>query len=139
MLPVMKFDNKIVAILRQDLLMWQKLNVTAFIMSGIGGRQDVLGEPYVDGVGKMYLPMSKQPILIYAASSEQLKEILFKAQSKEVHMAIYTEELFNTYNDEDNRAKVAEFATNDLNLVGIGMIGKKNHVDRLTKGLNLHE
>lgn len=135
----MKFDNKIVAILRQDLLMWQKLNVTAFIMSGIGGRQDVLGEPYVDGVGKMYLPMSKQPILIYAASSEQLKEILFKAQSKEVHMAIYTEELFNTYNDEDNRAKVAKFATNDLNLVGIGMIGKKNHVDRLTKGLNLHE
>ena len=135
----MKFDNKIVAILRQDLLMWQKLNVTAFIMSGIGGRQDVLGEPYVDGVGKMYLPMSKQPILIYAASSEQLKEILFKAQSKEVHMAIYTEELFNTYNDEDNRAKVAEFATNDLNLVGIGKIGKKNHVDRLTKGLNLHE
>ena len=135
----MKFDNKIVAILRYDLLMWQKLNVTAFIMSGIGGRQDVLGEPYVDGVGKMYLPMSKQPILIYAASSEQLKEILFKAQSKEVHMAIYTEELFNTYNDEDNRAKVAEFATNDLNLVGIGMIGKKNHVDRLTKGLNLHE
>ena len=54
-------------------------------------------------------------------------------------MAIYTEELFNTYNDDDNRAKVAEFATNDLNLVGIGMIGKKNHVDRLTKGLNLHE
>ena len=135
----MKFDNKIVAILRQDLLMWQKLNVTAFIMSGIGGRQDVLGEPYVDGVGKMYLPMSKQPILIYAASSEQLKEILYKAQSKEVHMAIYTEELFNTYNDEDNRAKGAKFATNDLNLVGIGMIGKKNHVDRLTKGLNLHE
>ena len=135
----MKFDNKIVAILPQDLLMWQKLNVTAFIMSGIGGRQDVLGEPYVDGVGKMYLPMSKQPILIYAASSEQLKEILLKAQSKEVNMAIYTEELFNTYNDDDNRAKVAEFATNDLNLVGIGMIGKKNHVDRLTKGLNLHE
>ena len=135
----MKFDNKIVAILREDLLVWQKLNVTAFTMSGIGGRQDVLGEPYVDGDGNTYLPMSKQPILIYAANGEQLKEILLKAQSKEVNMAIYTEELFNTYNDDDNRAKVAEFATNDLNLVGIGMIGKKNHVDRLTKGLNLHE
>ncbi len=135
----MRFDSKIVAILRQDLLMWQKLNVTAFTMSGIGGRQDVLGEPYVDGDGNTYLPMSKQPILIYAANGEQLKEILLKAQSKEVNMAIYTEELFNTYNDDDNRAKVAEFATNDLNLVGIGMIGKKNHVDRLTKGLNLHE
>ena len=72
----MKFDNKIVVILRQDLLMWQKLNVTAFIMSGIGGRQEVLGEPYVDGCGHVYLPMSKQPILIYAANGEQLKEIL---------------------------------------------------------------
>lgn len=135
----MKFDNKIVAILREDLLMWQKLNVTAFIMSGIGGQQDVLGEPYVDGANTTYLPMSKQPIMIYAASGEQLKELLLKALNKEVNMAIYTEELFKTYNDADNRAKVAEFVTNDLNLVGIGMVGKKNHVDRLTKGLSLHE
>ncbi|WP_018704774.1 DUF2000 domain-containing protein [Anaeromusa acidaminophila] len=135
----MKFDNKIVAILREDLLVWQKLNVTAFIMSGIGGQQDVLGEPYIDGTGNTYLPMSKQPIMIYAASGEQLKELLLKALNKEVNMAIYTEELFTTYNDADNRAKVAEFDANDLNLVGIGMIGKKNHVDRLTKGLTLHK
>ena len=136
---MVKFENKIVAILREDLLMWQKLNVTAFIMSGIGGREDVLGEAYVDGAGHTYLPMSKQPIMIYTANGEQLKELLLKSLNKDVNMAIYTEELFNTYNDVDNRAKVAEFNTQDLNLVGIGMIGKKNHVDRLTKGLNLHE
>lgn len=54
-------------------------------------------------------------------------------------MTIYTEELFKTYNDTDNRAKIAEYKTDDLNLVGIGMIGKKNHVDRLTKGFKLHD
>jgi hypothetical protein len=135
----MKFDNKIVAILREDLMMWQKLNITAFIMTGIGGLQDILGEPYVDGAGNTYLPMSKQPIMIYAATGEQLKELLLKALNKEINMAIYTEELFNTYNDADNRAKVAESDTNNLNLVGIGMVGKKNHVDRLTKGLSLYE
>lgn len=135
----MRFDNKIIAVLREDLLLWQKLNITAFIMSGIGGQQDVLGEPYVDGTGNTYLPMSKQPIMIYSANGEQLKDLLLKALNKEVNMAIYTEELFNTYNDVDNRAKVAEFDANDLNLVGIGMVGKKNHVDRLTKGLSLHE
>lgn len=43
----------------------------------------------------------------------------------------YTEELFKTFNDEDNRKKVAEYKTNDLNLVGIGLIGKKNHVSKL--------
>lgn len=135
----MAFEKKIVIILRDDLLIWQKLNVTAFLMSGISGNQNIIGEPYVDGDGVTYLPMLQQPVMIYAANGEQLKDLLKKALSKEVHMTIYTEEIFKTYNDKDNRAKVAEYKTDDLNLVGIGVIGKKNHVDRLTKGLSLHE
>ncbi|TCO69229.1 DUF2000 domain-containing protein [Marinisporobacter balticus] len=135
----MEFDTKIVVILRDDLLTWQKLNITAFLMSGIGGTQNIIGEPYVDGDGVAYLPMSQQPIMIYSASGEALKEILKKALTKEANMTIYTEEIFKTYHDVDNRAKVAEYKTNDLNLVGIGMIGKKNHINRLTKGLSLHD
>lgn len=135
----MEFVNKIVVIIRDDLLVWQKLNVTAFLMSGIGGTQNIMGEPYVDGDGVAYLPMSQQPIMIYSASSQELKEILKKSLTKEVKMTIYTEEIFKTYNDTDNRSKVAEYRTDDLNLVGIGIIGKKNHVDRLTKGLKLHD
>lgn len=119
--------------------MWQKLNVTAFLMSGIGATQDIVGEPYVDVDGVSYLPMARQPIVVYSASSEEIKEILKKALTKEVNMNIYTEQLFKTFNDEDNRAKVAEYKTDELNLVGIGMIGKKNHVSKLTKGLKLHE
>lgn len=135
----MEFANKIVVIIRDDLLVWQKLNVTAFLMSGIGGTQNIIGEPYVDGDGVDYLPMSQQPIMIYSASNQELKEVLKKALTKEVKMTIYTEELFKTYNDMDNRAKVAEYKTDDLNLVGIGMVGKKNHIDRLTKGFKLHD
>ena len=135
----MTFGTKIVIVLREDLLTWQKLNVTAFLMSGIGGTQNIIGKPYVDGDGLAYLPMSQQPIMIYVANGEQISDLLKKALSKEVQMTIYSEELFKTYHDADNRAKVAEYKTDALNLVGIGMIGKKNHVDRLTKGLNLHE
>ncbi|NCB50443.1 MAG: DUF2000 domain-containing protein [Clostridia bacterium] len=108
-------------------------------MSGIGWTQDIIGEPYVDGDGVTYLPMSQQPVMIYSASGQALKDILKKALTKEVRMTIYTEEIFKTYNDIDNRAKVAEYKTDDLNLVGIGMVGKKNHVDRITKGLKLHD
>jgi hypothetical protein len=135
----MEFDTKLVVILRDNLLLWQKINITAFLMSGIGATQNIIGEPYVDADGISYLPMSQQPIVVYSASGEELKAILKKALNKEVTMNIYTEELFKTFNDEDNRAKVAEYKTDDLNLVGIGMIGKKNHVSKLTKGLNLHE
>jgi len=135
----MEFDTKLVVILRDDLLTWQKLNVTAFLMSGIGATQNIIGESYLDADGISYLPMSQQPIVVYSANGEEMKEILKKALTKDVNMNIYTEELFKTFNDEDNRAKVAEYKTDDLNLVGIGIIGKKNHVSKLTKGLKLHD
>lgn len=135
----MNFDTKIVVILRDDLLIWQKLNVTAFLMSGIGATQNIIGEPYLDANENSYLPMSQQPIIVYSASEEEMKEVLKKALTKEVNMNIYTEELFKTFNDEDNRAKVAAYKTDELNLVGIGMIGKKNHISKLTKGLKLHD
>lgn len=135
----MEFDTKIKIVLRDDLEMWQELNVTAFLMSGIAGSQSIIGEPYLDKDGVQYLPMSQQPILIHSATKEQLRELLQKALTKDVTMTIYTEELFKTYNDEDNRAMVANYKTDELNLVGIGMRGKKNHVDRLLKGFELHK
>lgn len=134
----MEFDTKIKIVLRSDLLEWQALNVTAFLMSGIAGTQDIVGEPYLDGDGVRYLPMSKQPIMIHEASSEELKTLVMKAVAKEMVLVIYTEELFHTYNDEDNRAMVRDIPTQELNLVGLAMRGKKNQVDRLFKGIPLH-
>ncbi len=135
----MEFDTKIKIALRDDLATWQKLNVTAFLMSGIAGTQEIIGVPYEDKDLVQYLPMSQQPIVIYSASGEQLQTLLQKALAKDVVLAVYTEDLFDTYNDEDNRAAVAKYKTEELNLVGIGIRGKKNHVDKLLKGFPLHE
>ena len=135
----MEFDTKIKIVLRNDLETWQKLNITAFLMSGIAGTQNIIGQPYVDKDQIQYLPMSQQPIMIHSATNEQMKDLLKKALSKEVVISIFIEELFNTFNDLDNRAMVANFKTDELNLVGIGIRGKKNHVDRLLKGFELHK
>lgn len=134
----MEFDTKIKFVLRNDLEAWQELNITAFLMSGIAGTQNIIGQPYVDADGVEYLPMSQQPIMIHSASGEQMKDLLKKALTKDVVLTIFTEELFNTYNDVDNRDMVSRFKTEELNLVGIGIRGKKNHVDRLLKGFELH-
>lgn len=135
----MDFDTKIKIVLRNDLEMWQKLNVTAFLMSGIAGTQDIIGQPYQDNDQVQYLPMSRQPIMIHASSGERMSQLLQKALTKDVAIAIYTEELFKTYNDDDNRAMVAKFKTQELTLAGIGMRGKKNTVDKLLKGFDLHQ
>ncbi|KZU30991.1 hypothetical protein Nizo2535_1748 [Lactiplantibacillus plantarum] len=135
----MAFDTKIKIALRDDLAPWQELNVNSFLVSGIAGTQDIIGEPYQDKDGQEYLPMSQQPIMIHTATKEQLQELVEKALSKDVVMTIYTEELFTTYNDEDNRSSIKSFSTSELNLVGVGMRGKKNHVDKLFKGIDLHK
>lgn len=43
----MNFDSKIAVVIREDLLAWQKLNVTAFTISGIASLPDVIGENYI--------------------------------------------------------------------------------------------
>jgi hypothetical protein len=53
-------------------------------------------------------------------------------------MSIYTEELFATGNDVDNRAAVRAVATEKLALVGIALHGGRNAVDKTLKGLSLH-
>ena len=76
----MDFDTKIKIVLREDLEPWQELNVTAFLMSGIAGTQNIIGDPYKDKNGVQYLPMSQQPIMIHTASKEALIMLLQKAK-----------------------------------------------------------
>jgi mannose-6-phosphate isomerase-like protein (cupin superfamily) len=62
------FDTKIAIVLRNDLAMWQKLNVTAFLTSGIvGAHPGILGEPYEDAGGNTYSPLVIQPIIVRSA------------------------------------------------------------------------
>lgn len=135
----MEFNTKIKVILREGLEPWQELNVTAFLISGIAGTQNIIGESYVDADGVKYLPMSQQPIMILSASSEKLSEVMQKATEKGMAVSIYTKELFSTYNDEDNRAEIIRHPTSELDLVGIAIRGAKNPVDRITKGIEMHK
>jgi hypothetical protein len=135
----MIFDTKIAVVLREDLQTWQKLNVTAFLTSGIAGTvPGIMGEPYEDGSGRVYLPMLIQPVLIFSANAEQLKRAFRRGLEREVKAAIYTEDLFRTGNDVDNRAAVKAVNQEDLNLVGIAFRAPKKVVDKVLDGLKLH-
>lgn len=135
----MKFDTKIAVALREDLPTWQKLNMTAFMVSGIAGTDpSTVGEDYADASGNAYLPMFRQPVLVFSATGEELRAAYERAMRRGVKMAIFTEELFATGHDEANRAAVAAVASGDLKLVGIAMRAERNVVDKVLKGLALH-
>lgn len=130
---------KIAVVVRDDLASWQALNVTAFLVSGFGTRlPDVVGEPYVDGSGLQYLPMFGHPVLVFAADAVALARAAGRARARGLATAVYTDDLFATDNDVDNRAAVAKVATADLTLAGIAMAGPRRDVDKAVDKLRLH-
>jgi hypothetical protein len=135
----MHFDTKIAVVLRDDLAVWQKTNVTAFLVSGIAGTvPGVVGEPYRDGSGNEYLPMFVQPVLVYEADDAALRRAYERAMSRGVTPAIYTQDLFATNHDQANRAAVAAVPESDLDLVGIAFRAERKTVDKIVDRLRFH-
>jgi hypothetical protein len=138
-IETVRFDTKIAIIVRQDLADWQKLNLTAFLASGIAAAvNELIGAPYQDGSGIQYLAMFRQPVLVLTGDDPAIRLAFERAVRAEFECAIYTEELFNTNNDADNRAAVGQFETADLKVVGFAVYGDRSLVDRALKGLRLH-
>jgi hypothetical protein len=135
----MDFDTKIAVVLLDDLAVWQKTNVTAFLVSGIAGTvPGVVGEPYRDASGNEYLPMFVQPVLVYEADSAALRRAYERAMGRSVIPAIYTRELFSTDHDEANRATVAAVSAEELDLVGIAFRADRKTVDKVVDRLRFH-
>lgn len=115
----MQFETKIAFVLREDLAVWQKTNVTAFLASGIAATlPEVVGEPYVDGSGQEYLPMFRQPVMVFAADANGIRRAYERARERDVELAIFTDELFSTPHDAANRAAVAAVPSSELDLAG---------------------
>ncbi|WP_369217917.1 DUF2000 family protein [Streptomyces flavofungini] len=137
--PPVRFDTKIAVLLRDDLETWQRLNVTAFLVSGLGTAEpEVVGEPYEDADGTPYLSMFRQPVLVFEGSKEALTAAHGKALARSLPRALFTADLFTTGNDRDNRAAVGAVHGADLDLVGLAVYGPRNAVDKVLKGARMH-
>ena len=103
------FDTKFAIVLREDLAVWQKLNVTAFLTSGIAAQKpEIIGEAYRDAGGNVYNPMSIQPVIVLSADEKTIATVHRRALEREVKTSLYVEEMFSTGHDTANRAGLRE-------------------------------
>ncbi|MDC2981520.1 DUF2000 family protein [SAR116 cluster bacterium] len=132
------FDTKIAIIIREDLATWQKLNVTAFQMSGItGANPGIVGKTHQDRGGKRQLAMSVQPVIVLAGTANVLTNIRNCINDTRVDTVGYIEEMFSTGHDEASRAIFAEHDATEANTVGIALRADKKIVDKITKGARM--
>ena len=136
----MEFDTKVAIAVADDLLVWQKLNVVAFLTSGSVSQTDgIVGEAYADASGQLYSPLCVQPAVILKARREHLPIFLRRAATRGVTASIYIQDMFDTGHDEANRRTVVKYVTEDLPLVGIGIRADRKVVDKIFKGAKLHD
>ena len=137
------FATKVALAVRDDLEPWQRLNVTAFLVSGItAANPHLVGAPYADADGQRYLRLLGVPVLVFEGSAAALGAAHGRALNRGIPLAVYTREMFATGHDAANRAVIAAVPGSDpgydLDLVGIAVHGQKNTVDKILKGTHLH-
>jgi len=133
------FDTKIAIVVRDDLATWQKLNVTAFLTSGVlGARPELLGADYADADGNRYAPLCVQPVIVLSCDAAGLKKIHRRGLDRGVRLALYIADMFATGHDAANRATVEQHAAADLDIVGLALRDEKKIVDKITRGAKMH-
>jgi Protein of unknown function (DUF2000) len=83
---VTEFDTKVAVVVREGLATWQRLNVTAFLISGVCAQAGpaAIGEDYVDAHGRHYLPLLVQPVLVFEAGAAKLETLRERAERRGV-------------------------------------------------------
>jgi hypothetical protein len=135
----MTFDTKVAILVLDELQVWQKLNVTAFLATGIAAEApEALGEPYKDAAGRVHARLLGQPILVFAADPAGLLRAWGAANEAGLTRAAYVRAMFTTGHDAANRAAFLAEPADAPDLVGLALRGPKKAVDKATKGLALH-
>ena len=132
----MLYPTKTALVIRADLAAWQKANVAAFLAGGLAHRfPEMIGEPYRDADRHLYTPLVREPVFVYGADAAEIRRTYERARNRDLDFAIYTEPLFKTTNDADNRASVASCTREQLDLVGLGLHADRKIIDKVINGL----
>src|SRR4051812_27210068 len=100
--------TKIAVVLREGLLPWQELNVTAFLAGAIAGAvPELIGRPYRDAEGTGYLAMFRQPVVVLTADGAGLQRARGRAVDRGLPLAVFTADLFATGGGREDPAPVA--------------------------------
>lgn len=135
----MVFDTKVAIMVLEDLPVWQKLNVTAFLATGIAGAApEAMGEPYADAAGRQHARLLGQPMLVFAAGPEALLRAYRAGIDRGLTRAVYVRAMFSTGHDAANRAAFLAEPADAPDLVGLALRGPRKDVDKATKGASLH-
>jgi hypothetical protein len=133
-----RFDTKIAILLREDLEPWQRLNVTAFLASGIAALDpELIGEPYADAAARRTSDVPAAGARLRGLEGEPHGGAPARAGVGPEGGGLHDGHVrHRSRRGQPGRRPAVGRA--DLDLVRIALHGPKNAVDKVMKGAHLH-
>ena len=137
------FSNKIVVVIRKDLESWQVANTVAHISAFLGNKladNFDTGENFTTKDDINHPRNSQYPIIVKRAkSNEQLQNLMAKVRESGALYHGFIREMIDHTNDEDLQTALENKNDIDVEYLGIGVFGRNEEMDKLTKKFGLWE
>lgn len=127
--------NKAAIIINPDVPTGLLANAVACITSGLFHNEtDLVGEK-IEGKDVVYIPITKIPILILKPGTRSLLDIAKEVQKANIKHIIFTREAQQTTDYTTYTESVVNKSLEEVNIVGIGVVGPEKTINSLTGNL----
>ena len=112
-------------------------NAAACIASGLFSKEENILGSQIEGVEVTYIPITNIPILIVKKANKTWKELLERAKRNKLKYMVFTREGQSTTSYEDYMKMVAGKKLEEVEVIGIGVLGEDNIVTKFSGDLGL--
>lgn len=132
-------NTKCVLIICETLPCGQQANVAAVLSMTLGVRfPEIVGDDVTDADGLKHRGITRLNLPILAASSEKLKAIRESTKEEgDTFVVDFTEVAQMSRHYDEYKERLESLGGQDLSYIGIGLVGDKKRINKLTGNLKL--
>lgn len=133
------FNQKIVIVVREDLPSWQAMNTVAHISGYLGNKIDTFlsDENFITSDGINHPRNSQYAIILLKNTEKGLRRFMQRVRQSGLLYHGFIREMIETTDDAEIQQIIGGKRDDQIEYLGIGIVGPIEQVDELTKGMSL--
>lgn len=138
------FDRKMVLVLDEDLAGWKVTNTVGHLSAYLGNRIEkgdiVSRETFETKDGKQLNANAQYAIVTLRGKQSKLKQLWESTKgNSSIEVLVYTSEMIETTDDNELETIIGKKDASEIEILGVGLFGKKEDVEQLTKSFSLYK
>lgn len=138
------FSRKIITVTDEKIKGWVLLNTVSHICTYLGNTEEkgsaVSLESFITKDGENIPANPQYPIVALEATQKQLHDLMDNILGNEdIRYLVYTQDMVETTSDKKLIEMISKQKKSEIKILGIGIFGKKDVVESLTKKFSLYK